>query len=399
MKIALIAARIGRQPDPGTGPYPGDPANRVVALATALAELDHHVTVYARKDSPEISGRAARTPGVSVELIDAGPQEKLAADKVLPRIGAFAAELAQRWQQSPPDVAHASDWLAGLAALGGARDLGIPVVQTFRSLPAIGKHGHFPQSRNLTGQARLEAGIGRSAAAVLAGTSEDVAALVRRGLPQTAIKIVPDGTDTTSFGPSGPVAQRADRSRLLMFAPLADQQVSIILQALARVPDAELVIAGGPELAQLPGVPGYTEVTALARELRVQDRLILAGRVTGTQAPDLMRSADVLISLSACEPFSMTAVDAMACGVPVLATAAGVQRDAVIHGTTGFLVPSAEPDVLARRIRQLLAAPMLREGFGLAATTRARARYSWERIGRETLAVYSALQLSATQAA
>jgi glycosyltransferase involved in cell wall biosynthesis len=84
----------------------------------------------------------------------------------------------------------------------------------------------------------------------------------------------------------------------------------------------------------------------------------------------------------------MLSVQAMACGTPVIATAGGGQVDAVVDGTTGILVPPGRPMLLAQRIRQLLAHPMLLEAFSVAAADRARSRYSWNRIAHETLAVY-----------
>jgi glycosyltransferase involved in cell wall biosynthesis len=104
-----------------------------------------------------------------------------------------------------------------------------------------------------------------------------------------------------------------------------------------------------------------------------------------------MRSADALVSLTTSEPFAMVPLHAMACGLPVIAAEAGASQDAVIHGVTGYLLPSAEPAPLAARIRQLLASPMLREGLGIAAASRAADRYSWERISQETLAGYETL--------
>jgi D-inositol-3-phosphate glycosyltransferase len=88
------------------------------------------------------------------------------------------------------------------------------------------------------------------------------------------------------------------------------------------------------------------------------------------------------------EPFGMVPLEAMACGTPVMAAAGGSHQDAIVDGTTGVLVNPARPAQLARRIRQLLASPMLLQGLGIAAADRARARYSWDRIGLETLAVY-----------
>ncbi len=78
----------------------------------------------------------------------------------------------------------------------------------------------------------------------------------------------------------------------------------------------------------------------------------------------------------------------MACGTPVAACSVGGLSDAVLDGTTGVLVPPDRPDMLARRVRLLLASPLRLEAFGIAAADRATARYSWDRISRETLAVY-----------
>jgi glycosyltransferase involved in cell wall biosynthesis len=102
-----------------------------------------------------------------------------------------------------------------------------------------------------------------------------------------------------------------------------------------------------------------------------------------------MRSADVLLNLSSRGPLAQVTLEAMACGVPVIAVSGGAQQDVVLDGTTGYLMTSTQPAPLARRIRQLLASP-LREGMAIAAATRARDRYSWARIGTETLAVYEA---------
>src|SRR5262249_38357624 len=122
-----------------------------------------------------------------------------------------------------------------------------------------------------------------------------------------------------------------------------------------------------------------------------RDRLTCLGRVSEAEMPPLMRSADVLVHLTPSPRFAMVPVEAMACGTPVIADEDAAPADAVIHGNTGFLVPSAEPAELAGRTRRLLASPMLLEGYGIAAASRARSRYSWERVGQETLAVYEAV--------
>ena len=89
----------------------------------------------------------------------------------------------------------------------------------------------------------------------------------------------------------------------------------------------------------------------------------------------------------------------MACGTPVVASAAGAERDAVVDMTTGLVTPPGQPAQLALRIRRLLANSLRLEAYGIAAADRARSRYSWERIGRETLAAYGCCSPRAAAAA
>jgi glycosyltransferase involved in cell wall biosynthesis len=398
MKIALIADRAGppspAKADPGAAPdaYPGGPAAGVRSLARALAELQHQVTLYARRDDAGLPAVASLGPGVTVEYLKAGPQEQLASDRLLPHIAAFAGQLAERWQGSAPAVAHAHSWTSGMAALAGARDLDIPIVQSFLSLGTGPADRRRPDRGSAAKAVRLQAAVGRSAAAVLARTEAEAGELGRLRVPHASIRLVPAGVDTAHFRPPGPVADRSDRPRLLMVSSLAArQELSTVLQALAHVPDAELVVAGGPARDQLPGDRGYRTAARLARQLGVTGRVTFTGYLSRADAPALMRSADLLVDMSAAERCGAVALDAMACGIPVIASAAGSYQEAVIDGITGFLVPPAEPGLLASRIVQLLASPMLREGYGIAAASRAQDRYSWTRIGTESMAVYESL--------
>ena len=150
------------------------------------------------------------------------------------------------------------------------------------------------------------------------------------------------------------------------------KELATVLQALTRVPEAELVIAGGPARDELARDRGYRAVNRMARQLGVQDRLVFTGRIRRADMPALLRSADLLVSMTAAAPFGAVALDAMACGLPVVAAATGLHLDVVIDKITGYLVPPADTALLASRISQLLASPMLREGFGLAAAAARR---------------------------
>ena len=167
-----------------------------------------------------------------------------------------------------------------------------------------------------------------------------------------------------------------------------NQGVDVAVRALADIPEAELVIAGGPEHGKLRGDKAYRALLRLVSELNVRDRVIFHGSVSDDDLPALLRSADLLLDAPTGEPFATVALEAMACGTPVVASAIGSHLDTIIDGTTGLLVPPGRPGAIAQRIRTLLASPMLLEGFGIAAVDRARARYSWDRIGQETLAIY-----------
>ena len=116
--------------------------------------------------------------------------------------------------------------------------------------------------------------------------------------------------------------------------------------------------------------------------------MIFTGKVDHGEMPALLRSADLVVSTCQYEPSGTTSLQAMACGTPVIAPPVGGHVDAVVDGTTGILIPPGRPALLAQRIRQLLAHPMLIEAYGVAAADRARSRYSWDRIAGETLAVY-----------
>jgi glycosyltransferase involved in cell wall biosynthesis len=236
---------------------------------------------------------------------------------------------------------------------------------------------------------RLEPAIGRSAAAVVATNSAEVTELASLGVHRSAIRVVPWGVDTDTFTPEGPVAKRNGRPRLLTAADLAErEQLETLLRALTRVPGAELLVVGGPARADLPRDGGYVQLAKFAGALGVSDRVVFTGRVEHAAMPALLRSADLVVSTCQYEPSGTTSLQAMACGTPVVAPPVGGHMDAVVDGTTGILIPPGRPALLAQRIRQLLAHPMMIEAYGVAAADRAKSRYSWDRIAGETLAVY-----------
>jgi glycosyltransferase involved in cell wall biosynthesis len=304
-------------------------------------------------------------------------------------VPAFSGPLRSSWEADRPDVVHAMRWTSGLAALAAARDLRIPLVQEFSSLGVTEQRDRARADKAAAARIRLEPAIGRSAAAVVATNSAEVADLASLGVHRSAIRVVPWGVDTDTFTPEGPVAKRNGMPRLLTAADLSERAaLETLLRALTRVPGAELLIVGGPARADLPRDDGYVGLAKFAAAMGVSDRVIFTGKMAHAAMPALLRSADIVVSTCQYEPSGMTSLRAMACGTPVIAPAIGGHLDAVVDGTTGILVTPGRPALLAQRIRQLLAHPMMIEAYGVAAADRARSRYSWDRIAGETLAVY-----------
>jgi D-inositol-3-phosphate glycosyltransferase len=394
MKIALVAQHATPlRPRSGSGPASDDIG--LSELTRKLASHGHQVTVYAQKHQPDLPERAELHRGVRVEHIDAGrvPEhgEQDDAD-LLERVPAFSGPLRSSWHCDRPDVVHALHWTSGLAALAAARNLGVPVVQEFSSLCVTERRERRDQVRADGASAariRLEPAIGRSAAAVVATHSAEASDLARLGVQRSAIRVVPWGVDTGTFTPEGPVAERNGRPRLLTAADLRERApLETLLRALTRVPGAELMVVGGPAREELPADQAYAGLARFAGTLGISDRVMFTGKVERSAMPALLRSADLVVSTCQYEPSGTTSLQAMACGTPVIAPGTDGHVDAVVDGTTGILIPPGRPALLAQRIRQLLAHPMLLEAYGVAAADRAKSRYSWDRIAAETLAVY-----------
>ena len=120
----------------------------------------------------------------------------------------------------------------------------------------------------------------------------------------------------------------------------------------------------------------------------VADRVRLLGRQPHAELPGLLRSCDLLLAVPWYEPFGITPLEAMAAGLPVVATAVGGLRDTVLDGITGRLVPPQRPDLLARVLNELLADPARRLAMAHAGRARVLGRYGWDRIAEQTEACY-----------
>jgi glycosyltransferase involved in cell wall biosynthesis len=225
---------------------------------------------------------------------------------------------------------------------------------------------------------------------IVATCTDEVFELVRMGADRRRMTVVPCGVDRALFTPDGPRApRRPGVHRLVAASRLVERKgLADAVAALAEVPGAELVVAGGPDAARLDGDAEARRLRGLAAEHGVADRLVLLGRVSREAMPGLLRSADAVVCVPWYEPFGIAPLEAMACAIPVVATAVGGQIDSVVHDLTGVHVPPRDPSALADALRALLADPARRRELGAAGARRAAERYGFDRIATATRAVY-----------
>lgn len=158
--------------------------------------------------------------------------------------------------------------------------------------------------------------------------------------------------------------------------------------ALTRLPDAELLIVGGPPPGLLGADPEVLRLRDVACLAGVADRVRFTGAVRHDEVAPLLRGTDVVVCPGEDEPYGAVALEAMACARPVVATAVGAHLETVADPDCGRLVPPRDPDALARAVAGLLAEPSLRAGCGAAGRRRALSLYDWTRVATATEAVY-----------
>jgi len=387
MRIAMISGHADPSDEAsgGRGAYVGD-------LSAALAAEGHDVRVYTRRVADDRAETADVGAGVRVVRVPAGPPRPLSDDELLPYTKDFSRWLVERWRGDGwiPAVAHAHYWTSGLAAVTAGRQAGVPVVQSYHDLGALARRNDAPAGPpQRIGYERV---LGRAVDRIVAQSQHELRELVRMGVPRSRLVLIPGGVDDERFHPDGPAQPRTVRRRVLSVGALTTRKGhQDVIAALRLVPDAECVVVGGPPAASLATDPAARELRALADRHELGDRLQLVGRVPRAEMPSWYRSADLLVAAPWYEPFGLSPLEAMACGVPVVGTAVGGIAETVVEGLTGDLVPPRDPRALGTAIRRLLGDPVRHLAYATAAIDRARQVYSWKRVAAQLSSVYSAL--------
>jgi D-inositol-3-phosphate glycosyltransferase len=389
VRIALVSEHASPLATLG-GADAGGQNVHVAELARGLARRGDEVVVHTRRAGPDLPDRVPFAPGVTVHHVDAGPPCVVPKDELLPCMGRFAARLAADWEHERPDVVHAHFWMSALAALEAAGPLGVPVVHTFHALGVVKRRHQGSADTSPPQRLELERRIVRSVDRIVATCTDEVFELRRLGAEPWRISVVPCGVDLSLFTPADRREPRDPASRrIVSIGRLVERKgIGNVVEAVAAVPGAELVIAGGPVATELDADPEVRRLRSAAREAGVEDRVTFVGRLGRAEVPALLRSADVAVSVPWYEPFGIVPVEAMACGVPVVASAVGGMIDTVVDGVTGVHVPPRDTDALAGALDRLLEDPDLRRRLGRAGAVRARERYGWDGIAGATREVY-----------
>jgi D-inositol-3-phosphate glycosyltransferase len=394
MRIAMISEHASPLATLG-GVDAGGQNAHVAELSTALAQLGHEVRVYTRRDDPVAPPLVKMAEGVDVIHVPAGPPKRIPKDEMLPYMSDFGRWLLDQWRSADwaPDVAHAHFWMSGLATLTAARQVDLPVVQTYHALGSVKRRHQGAADTSPPGRIGYERALGRAVDRVVAQCEDEVGELVRLGVPRTQIAVIPSGVDLDRFTPVGPAVPRdPSRPRILSVGRLVERKgFGELIRAMRVVPRAECVVVGGPPAAEMGADAVARKLRELAESAKVADRIRLVGGVPREDMPRWYRSADVLACAPWYEPFGLTPLEAMACGVPVVATAVGGLTDTVVDGLTGDLVRARDPRALGGVLRRLLGDPMRRLAYATAALDRARQVYSWRRCAAQLNSLYSAV--------
>lgn len=390
MRIAMIAEHAS----PLASHESHGQHQHVAALAAAVGRRGHAVTIYTRRDAAWLPARVSLADHVEVAHLDAGPPVPLRSADVVGHLSEFGRCLARDWgEHGRPDVAHAHFWTSGLALREAVHILPVPRVQTFPALGVVEHRYHYDAGEGDTSppeRVGLEARLARESTRIIAMTTENRRELVGLGAPADRIDVIPRGVDLATFNLDA-IGEIATRPRIVSLSRLVERRgLDVIVRALTVLGDVEFVVAGGPERSRLDLDPEARRLQQLADDLGVADRFSLRGGVNPPGAAALLSSATIVACTPWYEPFGSTALEAMACGRPVVASAVGGLLDTVQHGVTGFHVPPRSPAAAALAIRRILADSRLAGDLSVAGRDRAETYYGWERVAQATLSAYQA---------
>lgn len=408
-RIATLSVHTSPLHQPGTGDAGGMNVY-ILEVARRMAEAGVEVEIFTRATSGDLPPVVEMAPGVHVRHITSGPLEGLTKEELPGQLCAFTAGVLRAEASRPPgyyDLLHSHYWLSGQVGWLAKERWGVPLVHTAHTLAKVKNAqlaaGDWPEPKaRVIGEEQVVAEADR----LVANTSVEARDLIGRYDADPArVAVVEPGVDLDRFrpAPGDPrAATLAARHRLGLptggyvvafvgrIQPLKAPDVLVRAVAVLREQDPALadeltvVIVGGPSGS---GLDRPTALMELAASLGVGDRVRFLPPQTGDDLPALYRAADLVAVPSYSESFGLVALEAQACGTPVLAAAVGGLVTAVRDQVSGVLINGHDPVDWARTLGRLLPDRPRRAELARGAVRQAD-NFSWHRTVSGLLAVY-----------
>lgn len=380
-------------------------------LTRQLGRLDVHVDVFTRSQDEHVPHVLHDLGyGNRVVHVPAGPEQPLPKPALVAHIPQFVEGIRSfaREKNLQYDLIHSHYWMSGLAGLELQEEWNVPLAHMFHTLVLM-KNRVARSPEEVEGDYRLkgELTVLRRAQLIIAATQAEQAQLqFLYHADRRKIVIIPPGVDTSRFYPIP-----ADEARQAIGLPAEGQillyvgrieplkGVDTLIQSLADLcreglqechPHTLVIIGGDVNAAPEAMNAELVRLQALARDLGISDMVLFLGKRDQDWLPYYYSAADALVMPSHYESFGMVALEAMACGTPVVASQVGGLAFLVQDGQTGYVVPDGDPRALGDRLRMLLSQPELRRKLGEQAAVYAK-NYAWTEIAGRILEVYNDL--------
>lgn len=373
-------------------------------LSRHIAHLGLPVDIFTRRTDPRTPETIDLLPGVRVVAVTAGPPEPLEKNRLFHYLPDFAIEAAlySLRQGVRYDVAHAHYWLSGWAAHLLSRYWETPFVQMFHTTAHMKNAVSPAQLRESELRTRIERRLVHLADSIIAANPDERADLIwRQHTPADKVCTVPPGVDLDLFAPRDRAQCRRElelplNDKVVLFVGRIDpiKGIDTLLDAAARLAATGsrpcFVFIGGDLDDEGNPTSPLADVVREANDRKVAGSFRFVGSQPQNRLPVFYGAADVVAVPSRYESFGLVAIEAMACGTPVVASRVGGLRFTIEEGANGLLVPHDDAASLAAAIRRVLTDDRLRARMSTGARETAR-RFAWPAVASQICHVYQQL--------
>ena len=376
----------------------------VVETAKKMAQAGVSVDIFTRANHPNLPDTVEIAEGVNVKHLIAGPFEGLSKEELPSQLGALTSAFMNYQKQLPKDyysLLHSHYWISGQLGWVVSEATGIPLIHTMHTTAKV-KNLNLAKSEKPEPHTRAigEEQVVKASAGLIANTDAEAASLVSLydACPDNVFVVVP-GVDLENFSPKdGKAAARvrldiAPDAIMLTFVGRIQPHKGpdVLLSAAAEMVTHSPHLRAKLAVVIMGGASGsineLEKIKSLAKFLKIEDITHFVNPVSRQALPDWYRASDLVCVPSYSESFGLVALEAQACGIPVVATAIGGLRTAVSDGISGSLVDGHDPKAWSAVISRLIMEPQRRLLLSMGAIVHA-SHFGWENSARKTLDVY-----------